>query len=333
MHSYIAGIEYHLPKAVLSTETLSTMFPAWSVEALDDKLGVRERHIASDQECASDLAVAAASKLFQSGICSAADINYILLCTQSPDYVLPTTACSLQDRLGISRNTGAIDFNLGCSGFVYGLGLSEGLISSRQANTVLLITAETYSKYISPTDRNSRTIFGDGAAATLIRARRGNCPAIGPFVYGTDGAGSDHLIVRNSGARKCSLDPLIESASGSKVLTMKGPEVFQFAMDTVPNAVRALLGQAELTLDRIDMFVFHQANAYLLEQLRQTLNIPKERFLISIRDSANTVSSTIPIALRNAMSEGRVHDGDNVMVVGFGVGYSWAATIVRWLQS
>ena len=201
-HASIAAIEYHLPERSVSTAELSAEFPEWSVEKIDGKTGIHERHIAAPGECASDLAVAAAGKLFASGACAPADIDYVLFCTQSPDYFLPTTACGIQDRLGIPTASGALDFNLGCSGFIYGLGLAEGLIATGQARRVLLLTAETYSKFIHPRDRSVRTIFGDAAAATLLSAVDTEQPLLGPFLYGTDGKGSPNLIVPSGGMRR-----------------------------------------------------------------------------------------------------------------------------------
>src|SRR5690242_19857668 len=157
----IKAIEYYLPENAVSTEQLAAEFPEWSVEKIEEKTGIRVRHTAGAGECASDLGCAAAQKLFDSGACAAADIDYILLCTQSPDYFLPTTACLMQERLGIPTHAGALDFNLGCSGFVYGLGLAQGLIATGQAGRVLLITAETYSKFIHPRDKSVRSLFGD----------------------------------------------------------------------------------------------------------------------------------------------------------------------------
>jgi 3-oxoacyl-[acyl-carrier-protein] synthase III len=335
MHAFVAGIEYFLPKRALTTEELSSLFPAWSVEAIDAKTGIRHRHIAGRDECASDLGVAAALRLFRSGTCRPSDIDFLLFCTQSPDYVLPTTACLVQDRLGISMNAGAIDCSIGCSGFVYGLGISEGLIASGQAMNILLITADTYSKYINESDRTSRTLFGDGAAATLIRGRSGDAPTLGPFVYGTNGEGANDLIVRNSGTRLTYMSneatPVSETGRPEPgFLTMNGPRIFQFAISTVPRAVSMLLEKAEMTMDDIDLFVFHQANAYLLEELRRRLRIPQEKFQVTISHCANTVSSTIPIALKHAELEGKLKIGHVIMLVGFGVGYSWSATIVRW---
>jgi 3-oxoacyl-[acyl-carrier-protein] synthase-3 len=336
VHAAITAIEYHLPENSVSTEQLAAEFPEWSVEKIDEKTGIRERHIAGDDVCASDLAVTAAEKLFRSGACSPRDIDYLLLCTQSPDYFLPTTACLLQDRLGLPTTAGALDFNLGCSGFIYGLGLAEGLISSGQASRVLLLTAETYSKFIHPRDRTVRTLFGDGAAATLLTARDAPAPLIGPFVYGTDGSGASNLIVPTGGARRArtlSTAVAVEDEGGNARsednLFMNGAEIFTFTLGAVPQSVTSLLQKAGINMSDVDLFVFHQANRYMLEHLRKRLRIPQEKFQVTLCHCANTVSSTIPIALKHASLEGRLGEETLTMLVGFGVGYSWGATLAR----
>ena len=183
----ISAIEYYLPDAVVSTSDLAAQFPEWSVEKIDRKTGIERRHIAAADQCSSDLAFEAASKLFASGKYSRNRSTSFFCDTQSPDYFLPTTACILQNRLGNTTTAGALDFNLGYSGFVYGLGLAQGLVSSGQASNVLLLTAETYTKFLHERDRSVRTIFGDAAAATLITAVEADRPYMGPFLYGTDG--------------------------------------------------------------------------------------------------------------------------------------------------
>src|ERR1035438_3731749 len=202
MHASISAIEYFLPEKTVSTADLSAEFPEWSVEKIDSKTGIRDRHVVSTDECSSDLAFAAAQRLFQSGACRPEQIDFILLCTQSPDYFLPTTACLLQDRLGIPTSAGALDFNLGCSGYIYGLGLAQGLIETGQASRVLLITAETYSKFIHPGDKSVRTLFGDAAAATLLEAVPQENGRGAAYVFGTDGKGAPNLIVPVGGLRQ-----------------------------------------------------------------------------------------------------------------------------------
>lgn len=338
MQAVLKAIEYHLPGQTLDNQRLAAESTQWTAEKIEAKTGIRERRISAADECASDLAVRAAEKLFASGACRPADIDYLLLCTQSPDYLLPTTACLLQERLGLSTAIGALDFNLGCSGFVYGLGLAKGLIETGQARNVLLITAETYSKFIHPQDMNVRTLFGDAAAATLVQgteATGGAVPApIGPFVYGTDGRGAPNLIVQQGGVRR--IPPVIpaeespSNGSGPSNLFMNGPEIFSFTLRAVPAAVNALLDRAQLRPDEIDLYVFHQANAYMLEHLRAKMKIPPEKFQVAMGHCGNTVSSTIPIALQHAQADGRLRTGDRVLLVGFGVGYSWGATLLRW---
>ncbi|MDA8139138.1 MAG: ketoacyl-ACP synthase III [Desulfobacteraceae bacterium] len=336
MRAVVKAIAYHLPEAILSNGTLAEQYPEWSVEKIEKKTGILHRHIAADDECASDLAVQAARKLFAERPGAVEAIDYLLLCTQSPDYLLPTTACLLQARLGLRNTIGALDINLGCSGFVYGLGLAKGLIESGQAERVLMITAETYTKFIHPADKSVRTIFGDGAAATLIEGEPVSAPdpvhGIGPFVFGTDGRGGPNLIVPAGGMRRKTAtghSSAVEDAL-EKYLYMNGGEIFKFSMQTVPGSVEKVLLKAGKRLDEIDLFVFHQANRYMLENLRKKIGIPEEKFVIDLHNCANTVSATIPIALKRAQVDGRLRPGMRVMVVGFGVGYSWAAALLRW---
>ncbi|HYP06192.1 MAG TPA: ketoacyl-ACP synthase III [Bryobacteraceae bacterium] len=321
MQAAIRAIEYQLGGRKVSNEDLAVEFPEWSIAKIEQKTGIADRWIAGAEESAGDLACQAARKLFQSGAAAPADIDFVLLCTQSPDYLLPTTACVIQDRLGIPQSAGALDFNLGCSGFVYGLGLAKGLIETGQARNVLLLTSETYSKYIAADDRSVRTIFSDGAAATLVGGVERQTPTLGPFVYGTDGRGAENLMVAGGGSR---------NPAGERSLFMNGPEIFAFTLEAVPNAVRSLLARTGRSVADIDLFVFHQANAYMLNHLRQKLAIPSEKFYLYMRHVGNTVSATIPIALKHACQEDRIHPGDQVMLVGFGVGYSWAATMATW---
>jgi 3-oxoacyl-[acyl-carrier-protein] synthase-3 len=340
MKASIAAIEYSLPEIVLKNDELAAKFSDWTSEKIEEKTGISERHIAGEDECASDLAVRACQKLFDSHACRREDVDFLLFCTQSPDYFLPTTACVVQDRLGLPTTCGALDFNLGCSGFVYGLGLAKGLIETAQAKKVLLVTAETYSKFINENDRSVRTIFGDGSAATLLQAvpinENSSDEPIGPFVYGTDGRGAKNLIVPTGGMRQriCFGDEAHTDEFGntraSSNLYMNGGEIFSFTLRTVPAAVNRLLEVMRLHLEDIDLIVFHQANRYMLDHLRKKLKISEEKFVVSLERVGNTVSSTIPIALSDAAESGRLKDGQRIMVVGFGVGYSWAATVIRW---
>jgi 3-oxoacyl-[acyl-carrier-protein] synthase-3 len=336
VYAAIRAVEYYLPEGVLTNEELARTLPGWSAEKIAAKTGILERRIAGPDECASDLAVAAAHKLFAGGACGPADVDFVLLCTQSPDYLLPTTACTLQDRLGLATSAGALDYNLGCSGFVYGLSLAKGLIETGQAANVLLLTADTYSKFLHPKDRSVRALFGDAAAAVLVQGRSeapaGGLPWIGPFVFGTDGKGKDNLILPSGGLRR-PVPPTGPSASvplpSPDHLYMNGPEIFTFTLQVVPQAIGQLLARAGKSMDEVDLFVFHQANRYLLDHLRDKLQIPPEKFAIALSHVGNTVSSTIPIALKEAAGGGSLRPGQLALLVGFGVGYSWAATLIH----
>jgi 3-oxoacyl-[acyl-carrier-protein] synthase-3 len=331
MNAFVKAIEYYLPEKLLTNDELEKLYDGWSASKIEKKTGIRVRHIAGDHETASDLGYHAARKIFDSEVISPEKIDFLLFCSESPDYPLPPCACVLQSRLGIPETAGAMDYNLGCSGFVYGLGLAQGLIAAGQAANVLLITSETYSKYIHPEDKSVRTIFGDGAAATLVSIS--DEPCIGPFVYGTDGSGFKNLIVGPGGTRsKESVDSLnlVEKTDFPENLYMNGPEIFNFTIQAVPKAINQLLNKSGIDLNDVDFFVFHQANKYMLDHLRQKVGIDKNKFFVDISETGNTVSASIPIALKQAATQNLIRKGDLVLVIGFGVGYSWSTTLLRW---
>lgn len=326
----------YLPKDILTNNDLAKEYHDWDVDKIFKKTGIIERHIADPDETSSDLGVAAAEKLFSTGICRREEIDFLLFCTETPDYFLPASSCIMQERLGLSTRCGALDFNLGCSGFTYGLALAKSLVESELAEKVLLITADTYSKLIHPKDRSVRTIFGDGAAATLIAPVIAEDEHIGPFIFGTDGSGANRLIVSVGGFRcRPNAETAIPVKDGGgnwrspENLYMDGPEIFNFTLKKIPIYVTKLLEEARKTVNNIDYFIFHQANVFMLESLRRKLNIPIEKFYINMEYYGNTVSASIPMALESALERGIIKAGDNIMLVGFGVGYSWSATIIK----
>ncbi len=336
----ITHIAHHLPERVLTNEQLAVEYGSWDGPKILAKTGISARHVAAPGECASDLGVAAARKLLDAARCPAREVDFLLFCTQSPDHLLPTTACLVQDRLGLGTRCGAIDVNQGCSGFVYGLALAKGLVEGGMAGKVLLINADTYTKYVNPRDRSTRTIFGDGAAATLIEpvgaGGEGGGEPIGPFVFGTDGSGAPNLIVPSGGQRhprtaESAVEREDENGNwrSDDDLFMNGAEIFAFTLRAVPSAVGQLLDRSGLGMKDVDHYVFHQANKFMLERLRQKLEIPPEKFAITMEATGNTVSASIPIALEREKARGRIRPGDRVMLMGFGVGYSWAATMIR----
>lgn len=325
-------IDYFLPARQLSNSELASLYPGWPEEKILAKTGIASRHVSGEGETAVDLAECAARKLFSEQGADPKSIDFLLLCTQSPDYKLPSSACILQHRLGIPTTAGALAFDHGCSGFIYGLSLAKGLIAGGMARKVLLLTAETYTKYTHPMDKSVRTIFGDGAAATLVDEADAN--AIGEFVFGTDGSGADRLMVRTGGARE-SVDPSApeeEDSSGNRRtknnIFMSGPDIFNFTLDIVPKTMEAVCERNGMGRGDIDLFVFHQANKFMLDTIRKVNGIPRDRFYVDLEDVGNTVSSTIPIALARARAKGVLKPGMKVMVMGFGVGLSWGATVI-----
>ncbi len=322
--AYIKAISYYLPEHILTNEALVKEFPEWTVEKVAKKVGINQRHISAQDEFASDMAIKASQKLFEEHFIDKADIDFILLCTQSPDYFLPTTACIVQDKLGIPTSAGALDFNQGCSGYVYGLALAKGLIAGGIAKNVLLITSEVYSKHIHQSDKGNRTIFGDAASASLISTD--GFAAIGEFELGTDGSGFDDLIVKN-GAMKSGTKSTDTNIEMDDFLFMNGAGVFNFTLAAVPSLVENTLSKNQLEgVESVDWFVFHQANSFMLNHLRKKIGIEQENFLMHMQDCGNTVSSTLPIVLKE--HRGKFKTGQKALLAGFGVGYSWGGNVL-----
>jgi len=330
MEAYIKAISYYLPQKTVSNEQLAEEFPEWSVEKITSKIGVNQRHLAAEDETATDMAISAAKRLFDEHRIDKKTIDFVLLCTQSPDYFLPTSSCIIQNELGLPTSCGAVDYNLGCSGFIYGLSIAKGLIAIGVARNVLIITAETYNKHLHYKDKGNRAIFGDAASACLISTD--GFAEIKDFSLGTDGRGAENLIVKTGAFRnKSPLNDLTFDSSGNPIsgdyLYMNGGEIFNFTAEVIPVLIKDVLRINHLTRDDIDLYVFHQANKYMINYLRKLLELPKDKFYICLEDTGNTVSSTIPIALYQAKKENKL--SGNILLAGFGVGYSWGGVILK----
>jgi 3-oxoacyl-[acyl-carrier-protein] synthase-3 len=335
MSVFINYISTYLPEKKLNNDDIALLHPEWSIDKISSKTGIFSRSISDVNEFSSDLAINACEGLFRQyeSICKS-KIEYLIVCTQTPDYLLPSTSCLVQSGLGLNQNIGAIDVNQGCSGFVYSLGLAKGLISSGQVNNVLLVTVDTYTKLINPLDKSNKTLFGDAACATFISKEGiGLSANIEQFVYGTNGLGFDSLIVRNSGIRNrstISLD-IIENENfikNNNDLFMDGRAVFEFAINVVPDLVKDVLKKNNLVLDKIDKFVFHQANKFMLEKIRSKIGVSSDKFIFNSENCGNTVSSTIPISLKILNDSNLISSGEIIMICGFGVGLSYAGTIL-----
>ena len=336
IHAKVIDIASYLPETTLGNDELAAIYPDWSAEKIYEKTGIKLRHIASKEQTATDLAYLAALNLFSRNIVNSGDVDFIILCTQSPDYILPTSACLLQDRLGLSRNCGALDINLGCSGYVYGLSLAKGLIESGAAKCVLLLTADTYSKFIHPMDKSVRTLFGDGATATAIIGIESVGEYIGPFVFGTDGSGGHNLIVEAGLSRipysAVTAIEVVDSSGNIRCnenLYMNGAEIMEFTLKEVPKAVSTLLVKENCQKDDVDYFILHQANKFMLDALRKKLKISEAKLPIFLEHCGNTVSSSIPFVLEHMINNGIFKIEKKVMLVGFGVGYSWAGCLLN----
>ena len=334
--AFIKAISYYLPERVVANDELVKEFPEWSVDKVAAKVGVDSRHLAAEGETAGDMAEKAARKLFEEYGIDPKSIDFVMLCTQSPDYHLPSTACILQDRLGIPTSAGAFDYNLGCSGCVYGMAMAKGLIAGGIAKNVLLLTAETYQKYLHPSDKSNRSIFGDGAAACLISTE--GFAEIGEFSLGTDGSGADKLIVRTGAARQKTATGLssVDDEGHTRFddyLYMDGGGIFNFTLDAVPAMMKDVLAKNHIEKDGVDYYVFHQANKFMLNTIRKVCVLPKEKFYIDLAETGNTVSSTVLIGLKKCLEDGTIQKGMKVMVSGFGVGLSWGGTMLKIIKS
>ena len=330
--AFIKAISYYLPEKVVTNKELVKEFPEWSVDKVAQKVGVDSRHLAAENETAGDMAEKAARKLFEEYQIDPKTIDFLMLCTQSPDYFLPSTACVLQDRLGIPTSAGAFDYNLGCSGCIYGMAMAKGLIAAGIAHNVLLLTAETYNKYLHPSDKSNRSIFGDGAAACLISTE--GFAEIGEFSLGTDGSGANNLIVKTGAARqKNATGQFVEDDEGhiwyDDYLYMNGGNIFNFTLEAVPVMMKEILEKNKLEQDQRDYYVFHQANKFMLNTIRKVCVLPKDKFYVNLATTGNTVSSTVLIGLKDCIVNETIKKGGNVMVAGFGVGLSWGGTILK----
>jgi 3-oxoacyl-[acyl-carrier-protein] synthase III len=326
----IRDLECYLPERRVTNEDIMKDFPAWSPEVFEKTVGVKCRHVAAPGETAADMAMKAAVKLLER--VDRSDVDFTILCTQYPDYYKPTTACLLQKKLGLRNDSGAYDINLGCSGFVYGLALAKALIAGDIARNVLLLTSTCASQYIYHKDRAKQCLFGDGASATLVSKSEKN--KIFSFEFGTDG--NNKVLVIPNGAFRRRYDfgaPEIEYEPGSITtdnhLQMDGHEIMNFTLIRVPPLIRNILEKNGLKLEEIDHFIFHQANPFILEHVRRRCGIPAEKFFNDIVNTGNTGSSSIPLGIKSLLMDKKATEGQKLLLAGFGVGLSWAATVIE----
>ena len=336
IQSYIDKIEFIVPSNKLSNDDLVKENPSWEVDKIYSKTGIYNRYIADADTTSTDLAVEAGTSFFNKYPDLKDDVEYLIFCTQSPDFFLPTSACLIQERIGLRTEIGAIDINQGCSGFVYALSLAKGMIESEQVKNVLIITSETYSKYINNKDKSVRTLFGDAACCTFIKSKEADAEQIHKVIHGTDGSGAKHLIVPHGG-HKNPFDELsfVEEADASKNvrspsnLFMNGAAIYTFTLTKIPKIFNQILESNNLTIDDLDLVIFHQANKFILDAMQRKLKIPDKKMHRSYMEYGNTVSSTIPIGIKIEQDKKDESEKKIALILGFGVGLSWAGTIIK----
>ncbi|MDP2652766.1 MAG: ketoacyl-ACP synthase III [Candidatus Omnitrophota bacterium] len=336
MNAGIQDIFYHLPERAVDNQALQQENPSWDMSRLEKRIGVKKRYIAQEMETALDLATQACNKLLTQHPQLYKRIDGIIFCTQSGDYIMPPNACILHNRLNLPDHVFAFDFNLACSGYIYGLFLARGLIRSGSAENILLINADTYSKYIHPQDRSARMLFGDGAAVSWITVSKASMGNIRDILCYTSGAQHDKFIIPAGGCRlpknKVTAAPITDKSGNVRTLEnihMDGLEIVSFVNSKVPAQIQEILARNDLGVAQIDLFIFHQASRLVLDYLKEALNIPKEKMHENLEEIGNTVSASIPIALKEAFRQGKIRKGEKVLISGFGVGLSWATAILE----
>lgn len=321
----ILGVGYYVPEKVLTNKDLEKIVDT-SDEWITERTGIKERHIASPEQATSDLATMAAKRALESAKIKAEELDLIIVCTLTPDMFFPATSCIVQNNLG-AVNAGAFDLSAGCSGFVYGLSVACQMVSAGVHKKILVIGAEVLSKITNWQDRNTCVIFADGAGAAVVGEVEDGYGYYNS-VLGADGSGGDCIIMPAGGSRKPStVETLKENLH---YIHMDGTEVFKFATKIVPEAANKVLEPTGLKMDDVDIIIPHQANIRIIQAAAKRLKQPVEKFFVNIERYGNTSAATVPIALAEAWEQGRIKRGDNVLLVGFGTGLTWAANVLKW---
>jgi 3-oxoacyl-[acyl-carrier-protein] synthase-3 len=333
MGATIKAIEYHLPKNKLTNEYLQQLHPDWDVERVFLKTGVQSRHIVTN-ETAFDLAKEAVAKLFQKKVIDQKEIDGIIFCTQSPDYIMPSNAFLIHKEFSFEKRVWAFDYNLACSGFIYGLAIARGMIATGLGKNILLINADTYSKYINPLDRATTVLFGDAASASII----GNVEAGGIIDIILSASGEEYKsFYIPAGGSRLPKDELTQiekrdiagNVKSANNIHMDGYAVWSFISKIVPDQIRELMNRNLISYSDINQFVFHQASKLTLDSLVKELEIDSSKVYINIEFIGNTVSASIPIALKSAMDSNCIKKDDLVILSGFGVGLSWGTALIK----
>ena len=330
----IEAIACAFPARCLTNDELGAAFPEWDFNRLEKRTGVKRRYVAAEGETALDFATRACADLARRGSLRASEIDAVIFCTQSPDYIMPPNACLLHGQLDLKPETLAFDITLACSGYIYGLQLASSLLRSGASKRVLLATADTYTRYIHPGDRSTRCLFGDGGAVSIIS----DCAdghALRDIQCGTAGKHHCKFMIPAGGMRRPRTSETAKESSDDsgnlrtqEQIHMDGMGVLSFFNTNVPPVVRATLARNGLAIDDVDVFLFHQASQVALDSLRAALRIPGEKMIYDLSETGNLVSASIPVALSRALESGRVQRGQKALLCGFGVGLSWGTAVI-----
>lgn len=330
----VAGVAAALPPARTEVEAIGAMAPAELAKVVAST-GVKARHVVPPDMCTSDLCAAAAARLLERLGWERSSVDLLIFVTQTPDYVLPATACSLHGRLGLPKHCAAFDVNLGCSGYVYGLSLAGTHLQAGAAKRALLLVGDTISKVVSQQDRSVAYLFGDAGTVTALERSEGVAPM--HFVTGSDGSGAANLQIPAGMFRAPSTEQTRTSVAreGGNIrsdehLYMNGAEIFNFTIREVPAMINAVLAQAAWRMEDADGFVLHQANRFMLDYLAKRMKLPPDRVVMALENFGNTSSASIPLAICDRLPQRLAQGPARLVLAGFGVGFSWAAAAVEW---
>jgi 3-oxoacyl-[acyl-carrier-protein] synthase III len=316
----ITGLGAYVPKRVLTNDELSTIVDTTD-EWIMERTGIRERRIAAPEEALTDLALPAArTALAQAGL-EAKDIDLLLCATVTPDMMFPTSSALLADMLG-AEDAAAYDLLAGCTGFMYAVVQAYGMIAAGLAGRALVVGGDVLSRILDWTDRSTLVLFGDGAGAVVLQ--RVPKPGFLGFELGADGGGGIHLSLPGSGSRR------LEDAQANGYIHMNGREVFKFATRVLVSSAQAVLDSCGVSVDEVDLYVPHQANVRIMDHAAAKLGIPRERMVVNVDRYGNTSSGSIPLALAEAQTDGRLKEGDLVLMTGMGAGLTWGSALMEW---
>ena len=329
----MAGLASAVPERALDIEDVAQQFGRDMSSKISESTGVLRRRVVSGTTCTSDLCFAAAERLIDSLSWPRDSVEALIFVSQTPDYLCPATSCSLHRRLELSKHCAAFDINLGCSGYVYGLSVASQFVSCGTARRVLLLVGDTFSRVVSPLDRSTAPLFGDAGTATALEYHEGDISPV--FGLGTDGAGERHLLVPAGGFRNPHTAQSTQrkerddgNVRADEDLYMNGPEIFKFTLCEVPPLFQQTLQAADWKLDDVDAVVMHQANAFILRYLAKKLKIPSEKLILTLQEYGNTSSASIPLAISEAWAGRGIHSPLRLLLLGFGVGWSWGAAAI-----